>query len=288
MSISLVLEGGGQRGAYTAGVLQALYSEGIKFDYIIGVSAGALTAASFISGQPRRNYATFVDYAQDERYMGFSHYRDKGGVFNFDFVLGELVYDIIPLDFDAFFSDPARFVIGTTDIRTGGAAYFDKEALMGDHNLTVLRASASLPLVSKPVRFRGMTLMDGGLSDPIPLERSIEDGNEYSLIVLTRNPDFVAGRTSLMKLNRRFYSEYPNFIETLETRHILYERQRQLAYERQRLGKAVVLAPQAPLRVGRYERRRERLAALYDQALVEVAARIADIRALCKKALHET
>ncbi len=172
MSVGLVLEGGGQRGAYTAGVLQGLWSEGICLDYVVGVSAGALTGINYVSGQLRRNYDTFVKYSPDPRYMGFRHIRDHGSFFNFDFLLGDIIYDLLPFDFEAFFSSPCRMRIGTTDCRTGEAVYFDKESLREDPALKVLRATASLPLVSDMVSFRGRDLLDGGIADPIPLQRS--------------------------------------------------------------------------------------------------------------------
>lgn len=284
MPVGLVLEGGGQRGAYTAGVLQALYSEGIRFDYIVGVSAGALTAMSYVSGQPRRNYHTFVGYASDPRYMGFSHYFENGGVFNFDFVLGDLVYNILPLDFEAFYANPCRLRIGATDCRTGKAVYFDKEALRGDARLTALRASASLPLVSQIIDFGGRDLLDGGLRDPIPILRSLADGNAYNVVVLTRNADFTPKKPSLMSVSRRMYADYPNLIKTLEDRPERYARQRDLCLELERRGRAVVIRPIAPLKVGRYERDTERLAALYDTAMSELACRLDDIRGLFVRA----
>lgn len=283
MSVGLVLEGGGQRGAFTAGVLQALYSESIHIDYVAGVSAGALVGMNYISGQPRRNYSTFVDYAADPRYMGFDHLRESGSLFNFDFLLGTLVYDLMPFDFERFYSSPCRLRIGTTDCRTGKAVWFDKEDLAGDRRLTVMRASASLPLMSRIEKFRGYELMDGGLADPIPIERSIADGNDYHIIIMTRNADYEPKRSSTLGLCRRVYADYPKFVRTLEARPVVYEKQRQLAYDLQRQGKAVVIQPIAPLRVGRTERRIERLAALYDTAMTEVAGRMNEIRALIEK-----
>jgi len=182
MSVGLVLEGGGQRGAYTAGVLQGLWSEGVRLDYVVGVSAGALTGINYVSGQLRRNYNTFVKYAPDPRYMGVRHIREHGGIFNFDFLLGNIVYDLLPFDFETFFGSSCRMRIGATDCRTGEAVYYDKEALRGDPRLTVLRATASLPLVSKMIRFDGRELLDGGIADPIPLQRSIDDGNDFNII----------------------------------------------------------------------------------------------------------
>ncbi|MBE6758460.1 MAG: patatin family protein [Ruminococcaceae bacterium] len=280
MSVGLVLEGGGQRGAYTAGVLQGLWSEGVRLDYVVGVSAGALTGINYVSGQLRRNYNTFVKYAPDPRYMGVRHIREHGGIFNFDFLLGNIVYDLLPFDFETFFGSSCRMRIGATDCRTGEAVYYDKEALRGDPRLTVLRATASLPLVSKMIRFDGRELLDGGIADPIPLQRSIDDGNDFNIIVLTRNADHIDKPTSVLSLCRRKYRDYPKLVEMLERHAELCINQRRMAYEQQRMGRAVVIQPIAPLKIGRYERNPERLAALHDTALTELASRMCEIRAL--------
>jgi len=282
MSVGLVLEGGGQRGAYTAGVLQGLYSEGIRVDYVAGVSAGALTGINYVSGQLRRNYTTFVSYSSDPRYMGIKNMK-QGGFFNFDFLLGDLVRELLPFDFDAFFGSSCRMRIGTTDCMTGEAVYYDKEALMDDANLTVLRATASLPLVAKPQEFGGRILMDGGLADPIPLERSIADGNEFNIVVFTRNSYYVDRPEGTLELCRRKYPEYKGLISVMERRAQVCHRQRALAYEQQRLGKAVVIHPVAPIRLSKFERRAEKLAELHDRALFELAPRMTEIRELMER-----
>ena len=280
MSVGLVLQGGGHRGAYTAGILQGLYSEGIRLNYVAGVSAGALTGINYVSGQPRRNYETFVKYASDPRYMGFGHLKSGGSYFNFDFLLGTLAYDLMPFDFDAFYSSPCRMRIGTIDCNTGEAVYFDKKALRGDRRLTVLRASASLPLFANVEYFDGRELMDGGLADPIPIERSIADGNEFNIIVLTRNSYYINKKDELMRLYRRDYGHYPRLLEALEYNHELCLSQRKLCHELEREGKAVVLQPIAPLKVNLREYRWKPLAALHDTAMTELAGRMGDIRAL--------
>lgn len=284
MSVGLVLQGGGQRCAYTAGILQGLYSEGIRLNYVAGVSAGALTGINYVSGQLRRNYECFVKYSSDPRYMGLDHLRKEGSAFNFDFLLGDMVHDILPFDFEVFYSSPCRMRIGTTDCVTGEAVYFDKEALMGDRRMTVLRATCALPLLAPVEHFDGFDLLDGGLADPIPIERSMADGNQYNIIVLTRNPDYVCKKEDKMPLYRRKYAQYPKLIELLERGHEISERQRRLCRQLEREGKAVVLQPIAPLKVSLGERRPERLAALHDTAMTELAGRMKDIRDLLARA----
>ncbi len=283
MSVGLILEGGGMRGAYTAGVLQALYSEDISFDYIVGVSAGALTATGFISGQPRRNYRTFVEYASDPRYMGLNQLRKTGSIFNFDFVLGSLTRELLPLDFDAFYGNPCRMLIGVTDLESGKAVFYDKSAMRNDPKMRVLQASASLPLLANIVEFDGRKLLDGGIADPIPIDRSIADGNDRHVIVLTRDRDFVRKKYSNMRLIERKYAEYPEFVETVRRRHLKYNKERELCFELEKQGKAVIIAPRRPVKVSRYERGSEKLAALHDSGMIDTAYQLDNIRKLMEQ-----
>lgn len=278
MAAGLVLEGGGMRGAYTAGVLQALDSENIHFDYIIGVSAGALTAVSYIAGQPRRNYDTFVKYCRDPRYMGFGQLHATGNMFNFDFALREMCEVELPLDKEAFFSSGVRFVTGTTDIVNGGAVYWDKEELIGDEKYSILRASSSLPLLADIVEWKGYKLMDGGLSDPIPFERAFADGCDKLVVVLTRDRGFVAKKYKNLAIIERRYAAYPKFIEDIKNRHIVYNAQREKLFELEKEGKVVVIAPRDPIKILRYERRSEPLAALHDRGMIDTAYKLDDIR----------
>ena len=266
------------RGAYTAGVLQALYSENIHFDYIIGVSAGALTAVSYIAGQPRRNYDTFVQYASDPRYMGFGQLHATGNMFNFDFALGTLCDEIMPLDKEAFFSSGVRFLIGATDIETGEPVFWEKEELKNDPKYSVLRASSSLPLLADIIEWKGRKMMDGGLSAPIPFERALEDGCEKLVIVLTRDRDYVAKKYKNLALIERRYAAYPRYIEDIKNRHIVYNDERRRIFEMEKEGRAVVLAPRAPISMLRYERRSEPLAALHDRGMIDTAYKLDEIR----------
>ena len=280
MAVGLILEGGGMRGAYTAGVLQALYSEKLNFDYITGVSAGALTAVSYISGQPRRNYDTFVQYASDPRYMGLNQLHQTGNIFNFNFVLGTLCEELLPLDKEAFFASDARFMIGTTDLNTGKAVFYDKESLRGDDKYSVLRASASLPLLADTIHWKGHPLLDGGIADPIPIDRSIADGNDKHVVVLTRDRSFVCKKYKNMALIERRYAAYPDFIEAIKRRHVVYQQQREQIFELEKQGKAVVIAPREPITITRYERRSEPLAALHDRGMIDTAYKLDEIRRL--------
>lgn len=279
MSVGLVLEGGGMRGAFTAGALSVLFREGIKFRSVTGVSAGALTATGFLAGQPRRNYEIFVEYASDPRYMGVEHFRKFGSFFNFEFMFGELSEELVPLNYDALYQNPADLYIGATDIETGKAEYWGKNSLVREDLLTVLQASASLPIISKIVELNGNQYLDGGISDPIPIQRSINAGNEYNVIVLTR-PDSYVKKQERNPVITRMYREYPRFIDVIERRHEVYSAAQEFCRRLEREGKAVVIRPGDTVRMGRYERSPERLAALFDSALFEAFDKLPAIRKL--------
>ncbi|MFR8530537.1 MAG: patatin-like phospholipase family protein [Anaeromassilibacillus sp.] len=126
MSVGLVLEGGGTRGAYTSGVLDVFNENQIVFPVVYGISAGACNALSYISGQVGRNFRIFYDYIQDDRYMSVSSLRKTGNLFGFDFIFGELSHKLLPFDYQAFFASPTQLMAGTTDLHTGEAIFFWK------------------------------------------------------------------------------------------------------------------------------------------------------------------
>ncbi len=281
MSIGLILEGGGMRGAFTAGVLEVFLAEDINFKYVAGVSAGALTAMSYLSGQKRRNYNTFVDYATNDQYASVANLAKTGNIFNFDYILGDVVDELLPFDFNAFFSNDAEFLIGATHCETGRPVFFRKSQMKSKENLlTALRASSSLPLVSKNVEIGGYDFLDGGIANPIPFEKSIADGNERNVVVLTRNVDYEMKPTSpaMRAMLNAMYLEYPNLVRTMCMRHEIYRRQIARLEALEQEGRVIIIRPLAPLKVDRYEKNREKLAELHDTAMIECYNKIPMIK----------
>ena len=146
MSVGLVLEGGGTRGAYTSGVLDVFLEEKITFPSVYGISAGACNAVSFVTEQRGRSFDIFYNYIRDERYLSVASLYRTGSIFGFDFIFGELFHELIPLDYEKLFSSPVRLRVGATDLKTGEAVFFDKEEM--DDMLVPVRASSSMPFVS--------------------------------------------------------------------------------------------------------------------------------------------
>lgn len=267
MSVGLILEGGGTRGVYTAGVLDALIDNEIFVDDVYGVSAGACNSLSYISRQRGRNYKIFNDYIRDSRYLSLKSYFRTGSAFGLDFIFNEISRELVPFDYSEFFKSQARLTIGTTDCVTGKPLYFTKEDL--DENFIPVRASSSLPIISPIINFKDYKLLDGGIGDPILVEKSIADGHEYNIIILTQDesyrkppkPDFPE------PILRKRFKDYPNFVETMIQRPTVYNRQKELCYTLQEQGKAIVIQPPKPMPVGRYTRNKNKLRTVYEWGL---------------------
>lgn len=280
MSVGLVLEGGGTRGAYTSGVLDVFNENRIVFPVVYGISAGACNALSYISGQVGRNFRIFYDYIQDDRYMSVASLRKTGNLFGFDFIFGELSHKLLPFDYQAFFASPIQLMTGTTDLHTGDAIFWGKEDL--DEGFTPVRASSAMPFVSKIVAYQGYELLDGSYSTSIPLQRSLDDGNARNVVVLTRDASYRKGtrseypRTAL----RRIYGKYPRFIEAVQRRPQVYNCELDLCSQQEREGKAVLIRPSKPIPVGRYEKNPERLKQAYEMGRKDAERKLPQVRAL--------
>lgn len=280
MSIGLVLEGGGMRGAYTAGVLTALYHTNIPIDYVIGVSAGALNAMSYISEQPERNLAIFRDFVTDENFISPKNLIKGKALFGYDFIIKELAAKQLPFDFEAYKASQKKFFVGATDCNTGDAVWFPKEEV-GEH-FDILVASSSLPLVAPIVRYDKYELLDGGIAAPIPIDKSLQDGNEKNIIVLTRN----AGYRNTSKLMRvpveAAFRAYPNLVETLVDRPEIYNATIDLCEILEAQGDALIIRPSMPLDVERYERNPKKLVNLYNEGVSDTISIIQKIKDFVK------
>lgn len=282
--IGLVLEGGGTRGAYTSGVLEVFLRENLVFPTVYGISAGACNALSYISGQRERNFSIFYQYITDERYLSIASLYRTGSLFGFDFIFGQLFHELLPFNYEAFFSSPIELKAGATDLQTGKTVFFRKSEM--DEELTPIRASSSLPFVSPIVSYKGYELLDGGCGMPIPLEESIADGNCRHVIVLTRDisykkrprPEFPRA------VLRAKYGDYPNFVQTMLERSLVYNRELELCRKMEKDESAVVIRPSKPLAVSRYEKNPENLKDIYELGVRDARNKLPQILALLEKA----
>jgi len=260
----LVLEGGGMRGAYTGGVLQYFMEQELYLPYVIGVSAGACQGCSYVSRQLSRNKAVTVDFAAHPEYISFKNYLRKRELFGMDLIFHDIPLKYIPFDFHTFRTAPQKFVIGTTDMETGKPRYYTKDQLGDEELLTVVRASSSLPFMAKPVHFQNQILMDGGISDPIPIQKSIADGNSRNIVILTRNKGYRKSKSKAPWLVKKT-TQNEAFANSLINRYQVYNDTLDFVEQGQESGSIFVIQPSQPLEVSRIERDVTKLEKLYWQ-----------------------
>lgn len=283
MPVGLVLEGGGMRGAYTAGVLDTFMDAGISFPSIYGVSAGACAALSYVSGQQGRNHELFTKYVADERYVSVKNLRETGSLFGFTFIFGKLFHELMPFDWSAFAASPMQLYVGATNLNTGLSVFYSKEQM--DDRFLPVQASSSLPFLSNIVNIDGLELLDGGVSAPVPLDRSIFDGNARNVVVLTR--DFSYRKDARMTFPRAVirtrYRDYPAFVDALQNRNDVYNSELAVIRRQERAGNAVVIRPSSPIHISRYEKDPGKLDAVYQMGLRDARAKLDAIKSLLKQ-----
>lgn len=267
-NVGLVLEGGGMRGVYTCGVLEFFLDNELYFNYTIGVSAGACNAATYISRQKGRNEKVTIHFSNDKRYMGIRNLIREKSYFGMNFIFNEIPNSLVPFDLETFKKSDCKFLIGVTDCNTGKPLYLNKEDV--DNTYDALRATASLPLISPIVNFKGYKLLDGGISDPIPIRKSIEDGNEKNIIVLTRHKEYRKTPNNIGKLLKLKYNNYPHLIKAIENRYKYYNDTLDFIEKLEKDGKAIVIRPTAKLEIDRFEKSSEKLHKVYKEGYRDV------------------
>ena len=277
MKKGLVLEGGGFRSLFSSGLLDVLMAEGIRADGLIGVSAGALFGVNFKSHQPGRGLRYNLRFKDHPRYMGWRPLLTTGNIVGPQFSYHELPFELDPVDVQAFRDDPTEFWAVCTDIERGEAVYHRIDEFTHE-SIEWLRASASMPLVSRPVAIGGRLLLDGGMADSIPFQAFRQRGFERNLVVLTQPRGF---RKQAMKINwafRIFCRRYPAIARLMECRHEMYNRQLDELAEAEKNGEVLVICPEAPLGIGRTETDAARMQAVYDSGVAAARQHLARIR----------
>jgi predicted patatin/cPLA2 family phospholipase len=266
-NIGLVLEGGGMRGLYTCGVLECFMKNNLYFKYVIGVSAGACNAVSYISKQPGRNEKVIINYVKDWRYMSLRNLIKSKSYFGMDFIFDEIPNKHVSFDYEAFRNSPCNFLVGATDCETGKPIYLKKGEI--GEKFQALRASASLPMLSPIVNYKGYKLLDGGISDSIPITKSIQDGNSKNIIVLTRNKGYRKKPGKFTGLIKFAYKKYPHLIETMLNRYNVYNQTLDYIEQLEKAGKALIIRPSKALDVGRLEKDPKKLYSLLQNGYVD-------------------
>lgn len=272
----LVLEGGGLRGIYTAGILDVFLEEGITVDGVIGVSAGAIHGASFISKQKGRSLRYSLKYRKDKRYMSVSSLVKTGDLFGAEFCYHDLPDILDPYDYDAFLRNPTRMYVCCSNLETGEAEYLECRNMRQD--MEKLRASASLPMVSQTVEIDGMKLLDGGVSDSIPIFAFRRMGYRKNIVVLTRPEGYRKGPDKMLKLEAIKYKEYPEFVKRVAMRHMYYNKTLDKLEELEKQGEVLILRPSKKLKISRIERNKKRIQAMYDLGVQDAKDKLEEIR----------
>ena len=263
MKIGLVMEGGAMRGLFTAGVIDVLMENQITFDGAIGVSAGAAFGCNFKSRQIGRVIRYNTKYCRDPRYGSFRSLLKTGDIYSKEFAYGELPNVLDPFDTKAFSENPMEFYVVATNIETGLPVYHKCETGTGE-DMDWIQASASMPLVSRPVEIGGKLLLDGGMSDSVPLAYFQSIGYQKNVVILTRPEDYRKKKNKLMPVIRVRMHQYPNMIETLAYRHIMYNDEIAYIRRQKELGNTFIIEPREALHIGPVEHNPKELLRVYE------------------------
>ncbi|HIX30055.1 MAG TPA: patatin family protein [Candidatus Blautia stercoravium] len=262
--VGLVLEGGGMRGAFTAGVLDYFLDKNLSFHTCIGVSAGACHACSFLSKQKRRGFETNTDYLEDEAYCSFKNLIKTGDLFGVDMCYRKIPEELNPYDYQAFSNNPTEFYVTVTNCKTGEAEY--KKITDMHRGIHYVRASSSLPLLSRTVWIKNTPYLDGGIADSIPVKQSEKLGNDKQVVVLTRQRGYRKEPNKAMPAAYlRYRREFPKLVARMKNRHLDYNAALDYLYEEEKKGNVFIICPEKPVEIGRIEKNREKLEHLYEE-----------------------
>ena len=264
------------RGIFTAGVIDVLMENEIPFPALTGVSAGAAFGCNYKSNQPGRVVRYNLKYCREPRYCSFRSLIKTGDIFGTEFCYRKIPDELDPFDKQTFDSSPMKFYAVCSDVETA-QPYYKRIDKVDDECYDWFRASASMPLVSKIVEVGGRKYLDGGITDSIPLE-FMERYFKKNVVVLTRPRGYVKEPASHMWLFRRSLKKYPKMIEAIKNRHLMYNRQRELVFEREKEGRALVICPGSPLDIGRIEHKAEKIQKAYDVGRQTAERRLDEIR----------
>jgi predicted patatin/cPLA2 family phospholipase len=261
-NVCLVLEGGGLRGAFTSGVLEYFLENSINFECVVGVSAGACTGASYLSGQTGRNWNVNVVAPSDRRFMGLHHLLLHGSYFNMPFIFEEIPQKIFPFDEKAMYQNQSAFDIVITSSETGKPVVLSKHEISQIGLNKVLQASSSIPLISKPVHINGKYYYDGGVSDSIPVQYAL-DRHDKVVVILTRPRGYRKDETDNSPFYRIVFRKNPAFLNSMLSRNNEYNRTLDLCDQMESDGKLFIIAPSPEYSIKRTEPSFEKRARLY-------------------------
>ncbi|MDO4465669.1 MAG: patatin family protein [Bacillota bacterium] len=280
MKCGIVLEGGALRGMYTAGVLDTLLENDIQADLVVGVSAGALFGVNYVSKQKGRAIRYNKRFNSDPKYMGLYSLVKEGNLVNTEYAYERVPHELDPFDDETYKRNPTKFYAVITNIKTGKPEYVHVQSVF--EQMDVLRASGSMPFVSKPVEINGNHYLDGAIGDNIPFEWMASQEMDKIIVILTRDSSY--RKKAMSKWFTNLYkNKYPKISQGLERRHELYNHQIDLLRKWEEQGKVFVFRPSSPIQIGRIERDPDKLQAVYDLGCKDGKAQLQRLRRYLEK-----
>ena len=280
MKTCLVLEGGGLRGIYSAGVLDEMFKDKIKVDAIIGVSMGALVGINYKSKQPERAIRYNLRYCDDKRYIGLRSLLKTGNIANKEFAYYKVPNELDKFDYETYKKSKIKMYITATNIETGEAEYIEvKDAT---NNIEYFRASSSIPGVSRIVEIDDKKYLDGGMADSIPVKKALELGYDRVIVVLTRPIEY-RKKDSKMKWLQSRYKKYPKFQKLIATRNKRYNEQVEEILKLEKKNKIFCIRPSRSIKIGRMEKDERTILKQYNLGKEDYLNRKSDLKKYLKK-----
>ena len=284
MKTCLLVEGGGMKCAYSAGILDRMLDEKITFDECIGVSAGAANLVSYLAGQRGRNLKFYVEYPKHPKYHGAWQWITTGHFFNLHYIYGTLSNEggASPVDYDALVKNPAQLLITATDAKTGEAKYFTKDDIKRN-DLTVIKAGAALPALSRAIKVNGRKYFDGGVADSIPLQKAFDEGCDRIVLVLENPRSFFRQPQNHKFLYHLMLWKYPAVAKGVDTRHLRYHECLKWVYEMEKAGKVFIFAPPENTGISTSTIDFPKLQKLYETGIADYDARSKEMKEYLKE-----
>ena len=276
---ALVVEGGGLRGSYSGGILDILADKEIKFGGAVGTSAGATHLCSFLSGQIGRNFRIDTIHSKSSRYMSFRNLLFTGDYFAFDYCYKQVPYKIDPFEFDKFTDQckETEFHVCMTDVETGLAVYPRITDYRNEDDMNYIRASASLPILSKIVNIHEKKYLDGGVADSIPFEPMFKKGFDRAVVILTRPLGYRKKLSKALPLIKLAFRHHPKFVEAVATRHIRYNHALDKLAKLEAEGKVFIFRPSRLIKISDIERNKKKIAKLYELGKEDAHAKMPEL-----------
>ncbi len=277
MKTGLIMEGGTMRGMFTAGVTDVLMENGIEFDGGIGVSAGAAFGCNYKSKQIGRTIRYNMKYCRDKRFCSIRSWIFTGDLFGADFCYKEIPNKLDLFDNETYINNPMEFYVVCTDAVTGEAVYKKCDRL-GDYELKWMRASASLPMVSRIVEVDGYKLSDGGMVDSIPIKYFESIGYDRNVVILTQPKGYIKEKNPLVPIMKVALRKYPKLVEAIANRHIVYNKTTKYIFDKEAKGEVLVICPKEKLPIDHMEKDPEILKKTYDLGREVALERLDEIK----------